>query len=187
MAVAVHRTGLASRFQHQRRAFEHLVNRRVVRLDKGGHHFGQVAQPAPLVARQQLDGVVAAGQHRVNAFSAQALVQRKVQHRRLGLRQTRQQRAVQLHVKVAQVIGFASGHRLQVPCARFDKGRLRGQMQRQPLQRRWRVVDHRQRLQRRHRVLKIRQIELGDHFHFHADSALAVGASCRVHTHIHLP
>ncbi len=197
LAVAVHGARLARRLQHQSRAFEQPVNRRVVGLDKCRHHLGQIAQTAPLVARQQFDGAVVRGQHDVVRLRRWAAVQRKVQHRRLGLAQARQQRAIELHIQVVQVVGGARADGVQMPAARFDKRRLRVQRQRQPLNRHRRGVDNCQLLQRGHGVLKVCQIELDHRADVQADaqqhrrlSACRIGSAAirtRLDTRIHQP
>ena len=54
--IAVERPALAVKAQVFSGRFQQAFDRRVVGLDKGGDHFRDVSQPAPLVARQQFDG-----------------------------------------------------------------------------------------------------------------------------------
>ena len=174
LLVAVDGAGLAPRLQRLGGALEDAVHGRVVGLHKGRHHLGQMPQPAPLVARQQLQRVLVAGQqhcglalfgwvhvgfaHRGRMDTAQL----QPQHGGLGLGQAREQGAVQRHVQIGQRIGAVRGHRLQAPGARLDEGRFRDQLQAQLLQGQIALVDDGQLQQRGHGVLEIGEIEFGD-------------------------
>ena len=87
LPVAIDGAGLARRLQHQRRAFQQPVHRRVVGLHKSRHHGRHLAQAAPLVARQQFHGAVVRCQQGGGLVWCQAAVQLKMQHGRFGLRQ----------------------------------------------------------------------------------------------------
>jgi hypothetical protein len=133
-----------------------VVDRGIVGLHEGGDHLRQVADAAPLVARQQLQGVHAARQHHAGLLRAAQL---EGQRGRLGFGEAGQQGPVKLHVQVLQVIGFAGAHGRQAPGAGLDEGGLGGQLDRQLAERRRCVVDDGQLVQSRHGILEVGEVE----------------------------